>query len=100
MLTQVLPLDGAVLETEWTTVPLPITPANFPSSAVIGNTIQVITYDRDQNKLPKMLVSVKSRLVRGSAGCMKGEPSTWSQTACYSERLLARTSFCVRFVET
>ena len=98
MLTQVLPLDGAVLETEWTTVPLPITPANFPSSAVIGSTIQVVTFD--QNNLPKMLVSVKSRLVRGSAGCMKGEPSTWSQTACYSERLLARTSFCVLFVET
>lgn len=52
----VLPLDGAVLETEWTAVPLPITAGYYPRSAVIGNALQFLTFDQEQDDLPKMLV--------------------------------------------
>ena len=76
---QVLPLNGAVLETEWTTVQLPIRVGLYPTSAVVGNTIQVITYDQEQDNLPKMLVSVQSCFAHGSVACMKVNLLTFLQ---------------------
>ena len=54
-----LPLDGAVLETEWTTVPLPITAGMYPRSVVDDNAIQVVTFDELDDDLPKLLVRLR-----------------------------------------
>ena len=97
---QVLPLDGAVLETEWTAVPLPITAGFYPRSAVIGNSLQFLTFDLDQDDLPKMLVSIKSCLVRSSASCMQGAPFVSLQSAWYSKLSSTLTSAFVIHVET
>ena len=54
-----LPLDGAVLETEWTTAPLPITVEMYPRSVVDNNAIQVVTFYELSDNLPKLLVSLR-----------------------------------------
>ena len=55
------------METEWATVPLPITAGLYPRSAVDGNVIRVVTFDQSLDDLPKLLVSLKGFLARGNA---------------------------------